>query len=249
MTRLSLLAPFLFLAACAAPATRPLVASGEPADTLSPRAPESPQEPIRIEPRKKQLEWHPGQPLMQGFFGVSTFEHVAVDDSGPVHVDGDKGDLDEFPMIGGGGQWKLGGEGMDLGLEGLLSFGWRGDAEAFVIGGGGAAVAVDVDLLVFELFGGPFASFFLGGKTRVYGAAGPLLQWADYSQSGNGLGDDGSGFGYGWYARTGFEVALDSRTLLGLGVRWSDTEVDLGGSLGDLELEGAQVALTVSSGL
>jgi len=210
------------------------------------RAGTSRQEPYPIE-RLKEGAWNVGHPIMQGFVGVSFYDDVSVDNDG-ADVDGDGGDLDQLPLIGGGGQWKLGGQRVDWGLEGMLSFSGRADAEAFVVGGGGAAVAVDVDLLIFELFGGPFASIFIADhKLRLYGAAGPLLQFADYDQSGNGLDDDGDGFGSGWYARTGIEFMLPSRTLLGVGVRWSDTTVDLGG-LGDLEIDGLQAVVTVSRG-
>jgi len=197
---------------------------------------------------KSAPTWHVRQPMMQGFLGANLFQHVEVDTDGPTHVDGDRGDLDELPLIGGGAQWKLGGERVDFGFEGMLSFAWRSDATAFVVGGGGAAVAVDVDLMIFELFGGPFASAFLGDRVRVYGAAGPLLQWANYDQSGS-LGEDGSGFGTGLYARTGIEFLASRRTWIGFGVRWSDSSVDLGGNLGDLDIDGVQAALTVSNGL
>ena len=199
--------------------------------------------------RGSGFQWHPGQAMMHGFFGITEFRDFSVDSSGPGHVDGDRGDLDELPLLGGGAQWKLGGERLDFGLEGLFSFAWSSDATAFVVGGGGAAVAVDVDLLLFEFYGGPFASVFLGEKVRVYGATGPLFQWTTYDQTGNSLDDDGSGFGYGYYARTGIEFALASRTFLGVGVRWSDSEVDLGGNLGDLQMDGLQGMITVSRGL
>ena len=206
------------------------------------------QAPARVE-RRPAFEWQPGQALMHGFFGITEFSDISVDSSGPGSVDGDRGDLDELPLIGGGAQWKLSGERIDFGLEGLFSFAWSSDATAFVVGGGGAAVAVDVDLLLFEFYGGPFASMFLGEKVRAYGAAGPLFQWSNYDQTGNGLADDGSGFGYGYYARTGLEFALASRTFLGLGVRWSESEVDLGGNLDDLQIDGLQWMITVSRGL
>lgn len=196
--------------------------------------------------RKSGFPWAVSQPLMQGFIGASSFSRVETEDGS---VDGDEGDVDELPLIGGGAQWKLGGRGVTFGLEGLLSFAWRANAEAFAIGGGGAVVAVDVDVLLFELYGGPFASLFLGDKLRLYGAVGPLLQFADYEQTGGGLAEDGSGFGAGWYARTGLEFALPSRTLIGFGVRWSDSSVDLDGDLGDLEIEGLQAVVTVSRGL
>lgn len=185
---------------------------------------------------------------MQGFLGYTSFENISADGSGTT-VDGDEGDVDHLPLIGGGAQWKLGGKRIDFGLEGLLSFAGSANAAAFVSGGGGAVVAVDVDLLLFDLYGGVFASLFLGDKLRLYGAVGPLLEWAEWDQSGNGLDDNGSGFGVGTYARTGFEFALPSRTLVGFGVRWSDSTVDLGGALGDLDIEGLQMLFTVSRGL
>ncbi len=192
------------------------------------------------------LPWSKGQALAQGFFGVTHFSEFEVEGG---NVDGDEGDLDQLPVLGGGGQWKLGGDRVALGLEGLLSFAWRADAKAFATGGGGAVVAVDVDVLIFELFGGPFASVFLNDHLRLYGGAGPLMQWAEYDQSGPNLDGDGSGFGSGWYARTGLEFVLPSGTLIGFGVRWSDTRVDLDNGLGDLEIDGFQGVVTVSQGL
>ena len=166
-----LLAPFLALCCSAAARNARLaLANG----TEESRWTTAHQDPFSTD--RRGLVWFPGQPLMQGFIGFSGFERVAVEDSGPVSIDGDDGELDELPLIGGGAQWKVGGRRIDLGLEGLLSFAGRADAEAFVIGGGGGAVAVDVDLLLFDLYGGPFASVFLGEKLRLYGAAGPLMQ-------------------------------------------------------------------------
>jgi len=196
--------------------------------------------------RANSLHWSSGQALMQGFLGVSGYSNVEVEDAS---IDGDKGDLDQLPVLGGGAQWKLGGERVDIGIEGLLAFSWRANAEAWAVGGGGAAVAIDVDMSVFELYGGPFLSFFLGDKWRAYGAAGPLMQWVDYDQSGSGLDEGGSGFGSGWYARAGLEFALPTRTMIGFGVRWSDTSVDLGGGLGDLEMDGLQALITFTQGL
>ena len=213
MPRLLTLTTFLLLASCATPpgrhtlglvdseATRAF-ADQAPEQQAPPRqlapVPQMPQNPTRIPPQAPPPLWSRQQPLMQGFFGVTEFQKVSVDLPGGGHIDGDKGDLDQLPLLGGGAQWKLGGDRIDWGLEGLMSFAWRSDATAFVVGGGGAAVAVDTDLLIFELFGGPFASTFLGDKVRVYGGAGPLLQWASFDQD---VGDGGSGFGSGVYAR------------------------------------------------
>jgi len=193
-------------------------------------------------------EWRVGQAVLQGFFGVSAFENVEREGGSNPDVDGDDGDLDEMPLLGGGTQYKLGGENLSYGLEGFFSFGGRANAAAFVAGGGGAAVAVDVDMFVFDMYGGPFVSTFLGDSLRLYAGAGPLLEWANYDQDFVGGHDSGSGFGYGTYARVGFEFLLASRTMLGLGARWSDSTVDLSGGLGDLEMDGFQVLLTLSRG-
>jgi hypothetical protein len=191
--------------------------------------------------------WPTGAPLMQGFLGVSSFDDVSSD--GSIHVDGDEGDLDELPLIGGGAQWKMGGERADFGLEGMLSFSGRANAEAFVIGGSGAAIAIEADLLILELYGGPFASLpLLENRMRVYGAVGPVFQFADYAQTGGGLAEDGSGFGYGWYSRAGAEFALPGHSWIGLAVRWSDTSVDIGGPIGDLDIDGLQAVVTFSRG-
>ena len=233
----------LALAGCAALTEAGPVAGAPPEPWAAlQQAPQAPRE------ERGRPQWDTGAALLQGFLGVSAFERVSVDGEGGARVDGDDGDLDQLPLIGGGGQLKLGGERVDLGVEGMLSFAGRADAEAFAVGGGGAAIAIDVDLLLFELYGGPFASAFLGRGVRVYAAAGPLMQFAEYDQSGDGLDGDGSGFGAGWYARTGLELVLPSKTLIGLGVRWSDSTVDLSGDLGDLEMEGIQALFTVSRG-
>lgn len=182
--------------------------------------------------------------LLQGFVGASEYSHVVVDGgSGPVN--GHDGDLDTLPLIGGGAQCKLTGRAVDLGLEGLFSFSGRANATAFAVGGGGAVVVLDVDLFLLELYGGPFASVFLGDKVRVYAAGGPLAQFADWDSNDASIDDGGSGFGVGLYARTGLELRLPSGTWVGAGVRWSDSEIDLGRA-GDLDIEGFQVLITVS---
>ena len=82
-------------------------------------------------------------------------------------------------------------------------------------------------------------------------SGGPLLQWANYDSEDSvfGFDDDGSGFGAGWYARAGLEFAVSRSTLIGFSVRWSESSVDLGGNLDDLEIEGLQGLFTVSQGL
>jgi opacity protein-like surface antigen len=160
-------------------------------------------------------------------------------------------DNDQFPVIGGGAQWKMAGEKVDFGFEGMFMLSWRADIAAFVAGGGGTAVAIDVDLLLVELFAGPYVSVFLGqnDRWRAYAAAGPQIEWVDYEQSGESLDDSDTGFGTGVYARGGLEYVVAPGLLVGIGVRWADLTVDLGSNLGDLELDGIQYLLTVTRGI
>ncbi|MBL8862452.1 MAG: hypothetical protein JNK02_10630 [Planctomycetes bacterium] len=208
------------------------------------------QEPLQFPEFRKRERWATRGMVLQGFFGASFYETVEQSGGSAADVDGADEDAAQAPVLGGGAQWKLGGERIDLGLEAMFAFSWRSNATAIAVGGGGAAVAVDIDMFLFELYGGPVANIFLGDSTRVYASAGPLIQWADYSQDDplSSGSDSGSGFGTGWYARTGIEFTIMPGTMLGLGVRWSDSTVDLDGGLGDLDLAGLQAVLTVTQG-
>jgi len=204
---------------------------------------DGPQEPMRTPPTN---HWRRGEVALQGYFGAS-FDEVS-------RQGGSTGDYHNndttFPTLGGGAQWKLAGESVDIGLEGLMGIGWRGNVEGFVAGGGGAAVAVSVDLFLLELYGGPFASVTLGDGMRLYAGAGPMMEWAFYDQSSvNPLASgSGDGFGVGWYARTGIEFNVSRGSMVGLGVRWSQVTMDMSGGLGDLEVDGFLVMLTLSQG-
>lgn len=193
------------------------------------------------------LDWQPGQVLLHGYAGAKYLSDFRVE-SGSSSVELDDDEYEVLPVVGGGAQWKLAGGGFDLGLEGLLSISGRSDLEAFASGDGGAVVVFDVDLYLIEVYGGPFVSRFLGDTVRLYGGAGPLLQWAGYDQSDDTTDEDTDGSGGGVYARAGIEFLLPSRRLVGLGVRWSESSVDLGGDFGELDLEGLDVFFSYSYG-
>lgn len=207
-----------------------------------------PYAPVAAAQADRGSDWRKGQALGQGYLGINSFTEFERTGGRGLNVTGDGGSVDQYPVIGGGFQWKMGGSNVDLGLEALLALGGRANGGAFVIGGGGAAVAVSLDLFVVDVFGGPFLSVPLGERARVYGAVGPLIQFASYHQSPTFLtnGSSGTGFGFGGYARAGVEFELSSGSLIGIGVRWYDTEVDLSGGLGDLALQGVETALTFS---
>jgi hypothetical protein len=259
---MKLVAPFcvLCLSACASTSTpvRDLDARATSASldrlaientSIDPSPPQQYVVPAPAQVPSPTPSWRTGQTVMQGFFGVSFYNQIEREGGGSPDVEGESSGIDQMPVFGGGGQWKLGGESLDYGLEALFSMEGRANAAAFAAGGGGATIAVDVDMFVIDMYGGPFINKFLGDKLRWYLAAGPMMQFANYDQHSNLFHDSGSGFGFGGYARTGFEVVLPSRTMIGLGVLWLDTKVDLSGNLGDLNMQGYQVLFTVSRGI
>lgn len=188
--------------------------------------------------------WPEGFALIQGFLGVNFLQELKREGGTAPPVDGD--DVDFLPVVGGGGQWKLLGENVDMGLEGLIDFQWRANGSAFVAGGGGAVVAVDVDVFVVDLYGGPFISKFLGDRLRLYAAGGPMVSFGSYDQSGNSMDANSSGFGVGVYARAGLELAVDKGALVGVAAQWSDSKIDLSNGLGDLKVQGVQALITFS---
>lgn len=248
--------PFaLVLAACAAarppvltPALTPLPRTALREARAAPQTPE--QEDFYRALERSRRHWAPGQVLLQGYVGVGYPQGVTFqpDQGNPVEIDADE--LDNLPVVGGGGQLKLAGEAFDFGVEGMLGISFRSDLEAFTAGGGGAVVVFDLDLFVLDVFGGPFLSKRLGDRVRLYASAGPLLQFIEYTQEGDDASDDGDGSGYGGglYARGGIEFLLPSGSLVGFGARYSSTDVDLGGELGDYDYESVQLVVTVSRG-
>jgi opacity protein-like surface antigen len=190
-----------------------------------------------------------GQTIAQGMIGANLL--TAADRSGgtdpPSGSQGD--DFEQVPLLGGAFQYAMWGDRIDAGLEVGGTLGFQAGSGFVAAGGGGLIIAVDIDMLLFDLFGGPFVSVPLGAKARLYGGAGPLMQFADWDQHGDGVDESGSGFGTGLYARTGLEIELTPSMLVGIGVRWFDSTVSLGSGLGNLDLEGTQVMITFTAGI
>jgi hypothetical protein len=196
------------------------------------------------------LDWSPGEVLLQGYLGAKYLSEFSVNPSGTPPIELDEDEYEVLPVVGGGAQLKLAGRGLDFGVEGFLEFSGRSDLEAFASSGGTAVAVFDVSLLVFEAYGGPFVSLFAGDNLRLYGSAGPLLQWVGYDQDEDSSEEESAdGSGGGLYARAGLEFLLPSRKLVGFGVRWSESSIDLGDEFGDLDLTGLDVFFTYSYGL
>ena len=142
---------------------------------------------------------------------------------------------------------------LEWGYEGGFSLGWKSERNAYVIDTGTVLISADNQAFLFDISGGLYLARMFGGRVRLYGGAGPLMQFGsvdlDLDQAINGDDSlDGSGVGLGYYVRTGFDVQTSPGTLVGLSLRWVDSEVDLGGKLGTLENEALQIGLAVTSG-
>lgn len=195
----------------------------------------------------------PRRPLVTGMLGLSELE-VTDMELDPALGSIDDTDDTSLPMIGAAVQMPLAGRRLRIGLEGGSTLGWDGDVEAIVIGSGGAIIAAENDFLLLDLFGGVFADLPLGERLRVYAGVGPLLQFGavDAEWDDPVLGDVSvheDAFGKGYYARAGFEIALDYGTSVGLGLRFVDSEIDPSGDLDDVEFQEYQYVLTATQGL
>lgn len=258
MRRIDCLAFSALVAACSAPGSLvvpvpELVVSLEHAHpSATPRGDSPGPSPHAMRRQSANLEdLDLGPPRIQlyrqGYVAVNFLDEFVR--SGGSSFPGAGNDLDRWPVVGGGGQWVLGGERIDLGLEALIAFGARANAGAFIIGGGGALIAIDLDFLVVDIYGGPFISSLLGERIRAFAGAGPLIQFAQYGQSdpSNTVpSESGSGFGVGYYARVGAEVRVRAGTFIGFGARWTDSEVDLSNGLGDVDIQGVELFVSVT---
>jgi len=210
----------------------------------------SPNKPYQTPYSGPDLE--PGVVLTSGMLGVSMLSEVDRHGGSDPATGEEPRELEQLPLIGGAWQTALGGERFDYGLESGATLGFRSGRGYVRSGGGSLVVAVDIDLLLLDIFGGPFISTHLGEKVRVYGAAGPLMQFGNYSHQGSDGGteidEEGTGFGVGWYARTGIEMAVDSRMMIGVGVRWIDSRMTLSNGLGSLDVTGSQIMLSFTTG-
>lgn len=194
------------------------------------------------------------QGVSQGMIGVSFYDQLARSGGANPAVAGTTDDLEVMPSAAVAWQEVYGDGRIDWGLEGGATVGYRtGNGEVDADGGGGV-VNVDVDLALVDAFGGLFLSTHLGNRARLYGGAGPLIQFASYSQEGfdsvsmQDIDQSGTGVGIGMYARLGYEFIAGNDVIVGMGIRWVDSEVSIDDNLGRLNIGGFQVFLTISDG-
>jgi len=209
-------------------------ASTNPPPSYAPPPPQQPPQPTSY---------------VQGLLGVTELRIKDVNFD-PGLGTFDSADDATMPLIGGEMQRVMTGEKLHLGVEGGFLMGWMGNVESVVAGpGGGALVVADNDVFMLEGSAGLYADVMLGDKLRVYGGAGGLVDWAsvnfDYVTATNiYIHDYESGFGFGVYTRLGFDIPMASGMRIGFCWRWFESELDLGGGMNDMEIDGMQYMLT-----
>ncbi len=186
---------------------------------------------------------------VQGIVGITQFSPGTAIAAPGTNVVNDGAQT--FPMLGGSFQHSMTDGEVRLGLEGGLSGGWQSTRTVLALGNGAIVTQRDNDVLLLDGFVGAYATIPLEGGWRIYGGAGPVLQYASIKtrsvdQPAGSERDSVDGVGGGWYARAGVELELGGPLLLGFGVRWVDSYAYLGPDFNDLIIEGVQFGLTVS---
>ena len=148
---------------------------------------------------------------VQGIVGITQFSSgpaIAAPGTNVVN-DGEQ----TFPMLGGAFQHAMTDGDIRFGIEGGLSGSWQSTRTVLALGNGAIVTQRENDLLLLDGFVGAYASIPLEGGWRIYGGAGPLLQYASVKtlsvdQPPGSERDAIDGVGGGWYARAGFELEL-----------------------------------------
>lgn len=196
----------------------------------------------------------PGTPAyLQGMLGANAAGGDEITwDRRPPDIDGDS-DLGATPMIMGVGQAPLvGNKDVNAGIEIGASLTWwlSGiDMYAFSTGSGGGvfAFSIDNEMWMAELFTGPYASFLIADKVRIYGGAGAgfTFAWLDYETQNrryDGITitehESDSDFSVGFYGRAGIEYQFAEDMYFGVGARYLVTDFNFNGL-------GAKVDLTL----
>ena len=103
-------------------------------------------------------------------------------------------------------------------------------------------------MVIADIGFGMYGSQMLSETVRLYGGLGPLVQWGDGKFEDELTSTTESGFGVGWYARVGLEFRMKPGEFFGVGVRGTSSEIDFGGSVGDVDTDALQVFVTYTYG-
>ncbi|VGO21342.1 outer membrane beta-barrel protein [Pontiella sulfatireligans] len=200
-------------------------------------------------------EWYENY-TVQALLGAMKFDDLKIDVEGSGTQE--KADLSTVPQVGGAwGTLPLGNR-IQVGLEATFLVGWRTDNIEYIEINSGLRARVSTSMWMFDLAGGPYINLFLdeGKRVRVYGAAGPLLMYANYDADKDYDGDNSydenddseSAFGFGAYGRAGIEFRIHERGMLGMGARILYANLDLSDVGGTTDVKGIAGFVTYTAG-
>lgn len=191
-----------------------------------------------------------GAAAVQALVGVAEYHKLEFERADPADpANRDSVDLSTMPAIGAAGSYSLGGTRvLDFGIDGSLLFSWDADRTSYASTSGNAVIVLDRRLFFADVGVGAYVSALLADTARIYAAAGPNLVFGDAVYRDELVTRGSSAFGYGGYVRSGIEFRLADRSFFGLGVRWVGSELDFGGPIGDVDMEGWQGFITYTIG-
>ena len=160
-----------------------------------------------------------------------TFSEISTTD-GTVTSDND---LSTMPYLGMAFQYPFHGENTQVGLDGGFMFGWRSKDTKVRGGSGQIAISIDSSLWLADLSVGLFVKHTFFNRWRTYVAVGPAIVFGDYSEdtdeedSNNETNqknnNSDSEFGFGAYARGGFDYLFGPNAYVGACVRGLKTNI------------------------
>ena len=187
-------------------------------------------------------------------FAEESMTFAEVSDSDPETIS--TTDLSSLPYLGLSAQFALAPGKTHVGIDSSLLFGWRSDDSSVAAGNGQLKVEIDSKLWLLDVAMGLYAQTFLGERWRLYGALGPMLLFADYSDDSTEADQTASPpvdkkesysdseFGVGGYAKLGLEYALSSDAYIGVAVRGITTNLEFERAIDDDGLQGLQGFVT-----
>jgi hypothetical protein len=197
---------------------------------------------------------------LQAFLGAAQFDNDSVTFLKSSADDSTKetsNDLSTMPYLGIGGQYAFSDASSHIGLDATLLIGWRSRSSSIAAANGQARISLDAELWLLDLATGFYAQTILGQRWRIYGAAGPLMLFGQYSEDTEEDNEDSSseavkdsstdsGFGVGGYARVGLEYRLANGSFMGLCGRGIKTDMSFDSSIDNGNLNGFQGFITYS---
>ena len=158
---------------------------------------------------------------------------------------------ESLPAVGAAWQMPMTYSPPEIGIETGVSLGWDA-GRSLRVSDGQEEMSVDTNLLIADIWIGPYIALPLGRSVRVYASAGPLLQYGEISlryeqQNGDLVRVRDNSYAGGTYVRTGIELIVARDVYLGFGARWYQSVLDLDASKQAIDINVAQYFFTLST--